>query len=322
MLILGIFLGLGSALASSLAYLASRRFTVRQAGHEPGAPRWRGPLRLMVCAHVMLSVVCGSAYLVLVPRGGSAALADARWAVTTTVFVAVFYLTGNTLLFFALRRAEASRVSTLLGMKVVLLAIATHFILQQPLAGQQWVAVVLATSAAWVLGASGQRLPLSTMAIAVGSCAGFVCSDLFIDRMYRAWLPAGLTYEQALKAGGPLVRASITGMSLVYVWCGLIALAMLPLAKPWRREYWLGSAPYAASWMTAMLCLFSAFALVGIVLGNILQSTRGLVSIVLGVVVVKLGHHHIETHAPLRVVVQRAIAAAMMIGAIVLFVTA
>lgn len=318
-MLLGILLGLGSAFASSLAYLASRRFTVRHAGHEQKQPRWRGPLRLMVCSHVMLSVICGAAYLVLMPRGQAMQPADWPWAITTTIFVALFYLTGNTLLFFALRRTEASRIAPLLGMKVVLLALATQFVLGESLVPQQWAAVALATVAAWMLGSSGGRLPVSTMLLAVCSCAGFVCSDLFIKQMWPAWLPTGLAGDDADKL--ERVRASITGMALVYVWCGVIAVALLPVAKPWRREYWRGSATYAASWMTAMICLFSAFALIGIVLGNILQATRGLMSIFIGVAVVKLGHHHIESHAPLKVVIQRCIAAALMIGAIALYVT-
>ena len=320
MLLIGILLGLASALASSLAYLASRRFTVRHAGHEAEEPKWRGPLRLMVCSHVLLSVVCGAAYLVLMPRGESAQPADWPWAITTSIFVALFYLSGNTLLFFALRLTAASRISPLLGMKVVLLAFATHFIFREPLAGQQWIAVALATAAAWVLGASGGRLPITTMLLAIGSCAGFVCSDLFIKQMWPAWLPAGLSPQDADQF--ERVRASITGMSLVYVWCGVLAVALLPIARPWKREHWRGSAPYAASWLTSMVCLFSTFALVGIVLGNILQSTRGLMSILLGVLVVRLGHHHIETHAPWKVVLQRVIAATLMIGAIALFVSA
>jgi drug/metabolite transporter (DMT)-like permease len=323
MLLIGILLGLCSALASSLAYLASRRFTVRHAGHEPDQPNWRGPLRLMVCSHVMLSFVCGGAYLVLMPRGAEAQPADWAWAITTSVFVALFYLAGNTLLFFALRLTAASRISPLLGMKVVLLAFATQFILHEPLVVQQWVAVALASAAAWVLGASGGRLPVKTMLLALGACAGFVCSDLFIKQMVPAWLPAGVDYEVAKTEDGPaLVKASITGMSLVYVWCGLIAIALLPAAKPWDRAYWRGSAPYAGAWMTSMVCLFSTFALVGIILGNILQSTRGLMSIALGVWLIKLGHHHIETHAPWRVVLQRAVAALLMVGAIALYVTA
>lgn len=319
-MLLGILLGLGSALCSSLAYLASRRFTVRQAGHEQEQPQWRGPLRLMVCSHAMLGVVCGLAYLVLMPRDQQAQPADWSWAITTTMLVSVLYLTGNTLLFFALRRVEASRVSPLLGMKIVLLAFATQFVLSEPLHAQQWIAVLLATAAAWMLGSSGGRLSTSTMLLAIGACAGFVCSDLFIKQMWPAWLPVGLSADEADR--GERVLASMTGMSLVYVWSGLLAIVMLPLAKPWRAEHWKGSAPYAGFWLVSMVCLFSTFALVGIVLGNILQSTRGLMSILIGVAVVKLGHHHIESHAPLKVVIQRGIAAALMVGAITLYVTA
>lgn len=319
-MLLGILLGLGSALCSSLAYLASRRFTVRHAGHEETQPQWRGPLRLMVCAHAMLGVVCGIAYLFLMPRDPQAQPSNWSWAITTTVFVSVLYLTGNTLLFFALRRVEASRVSPLLGMKVVLLAFATQFVLGEALAMQQWAAVILATVATWMLGSTGGKLSPSTMLLAIGACAGFVCSDLFIKQMWPAWLPAGLSGDDA--SDHERVLASMTGMSLVYVWSGLIAAILLPIAKPWRAEHWRGAAPYAGYWIIAMVCLFSAFALIGIVLGNILQATRGLMSIAIGVAVVKLGHHHIESHAPLKVFIQRGIAAALMFGAIVLYVMA
>ena len=320
MLLLGIILGFGSAFASSLAYLASRRFTVRHAGHETDQPRWRGPLRLMVCSHVTLAVVCGVAYLLLYPRGQAAQPADWGWAITTTVFVALFYLTGNTLVFFALRISDASRIAPILGFKLMLLALMSQFVLGDPLNNQEWLSVALGTAAAVMLGVTGGRLPWPSIVLTLGSCMGFVSSDIFISKMVPAWLPAGL--DQADADGGQLVRASVTGMSLVYVWCGSIAVALLPIAKPWKREHWKGSAPYAASWMTAMVCLFSTFALTNIILGNILQSTRGLMSIALGVVVVKLGHHHIERHAPLSVVLQRAVAAAMMVGAIALYVTA
>jgi len=125
MLLLGIILGLSCALCSSLAYLVSRRFTVRHAGHDPDEKQWRGPLRLMVTAHVYLAVACGIGYLVLMPRGSGAQPADWSWAIQTSIYVALFYLTGNTLLFFALRMTEASRIAPLLGFKVVLLAMVT-----------------------------------------------------------------------------------------------------------------------------------------------------------------------------------------------------
>lgn len=323
MLLIGIILGLGSAIASSFSYLASRRFTVRHASDDLEGPRWRGPLRLMVCSHAILSVLCGVAYLYLMPRGEAAQPTDWSWAITTTICVALFYLAGNTLIFFALRRSDASRIAPLLGFKLVILALVTHVVLGARLEPQQWVAVGLATAAAWVLGASGGRLPWPSVVLTLGSCSGFVCSDIFISKMVPAWLPQGINLqEESPDSGQALVRAAMTGMSLVYVWCGVIALALLPVAKPWRGRYWAGAAPYAGAWIMAMVFLFSAFALIGIVLGNILQATRGLWSIGLGVVVAKLGHHHIETHAPMKVVIQRAVAAALMVVAIALFVTA
>lgn len=319
-MMLGILLGLGSALGSSLAYLASRRFTVRHAGQEQEQPQWRGPLRLMVTAHLYLAVACGVGYLFMMPRGSAAQPADWQWAIVTSIAVALFYLAGNTLLFFALRRSEASRIAPLLGIKIVLLALVTHFILGQALVTQQWIAVALATVAALMLGSSGGRLPWRVALLSIGACAGYVGSDTFIGEMWPAWLPAAVTEDAANES--QRIRASMTGMALVYVWCGLIATVLLPLAKPWQKRHWTGSAPYAGFWLCAMVCLFSTFALVGLVLGNILQATRGLMSILIGVAVVKLGHHHIESHASLKVVIQRCLAAALMVGAIALYVTA
>lgn len=319
-MLLGILFGLGSALASSLAYLASRRFTVRHAGHEQEQPQWRGPLRLMVTAHLYLAVACGVGYLFMMPRGVNAQPADWSWAIQTSILVALFYLTGNTLLFFALRRSEASRIAPLLGMKIVLLALATHLFLGIDLLPQQWLAVALATLAALLLGSTGGRLSWVVAFLALGACAGFVGSDIFIGQMVPAWLPDGLPLDDATKQ--QRIQASITGMSLVYVWCGVIAFVLLPLAKPWQKRHWTGSAPYAGLWFIAMICLFSAFSLITLILVNILQATRGLMSILIGVGIAKLGHHHIESHASLKVVIQRCIAAALMVAAIALYVTA
>ncbi|MGB0767687.1 MAG: EamA family transporter, partial [Phycisphaeraceae bacterium] len=312
-MLFGILLGLGSAFCSSLAYLVSRRYSVHHVEREADQPQWLGPLRLMVTTHVMLGVVCGGAYLVIRPTG-EAQPPDWSWALSSCVFVALFYLIANTLVFFVLQRTEASRIAPLLGFKVVLLALVTHFILKDPLVEQQWVAVLLATAAAWVLGASGGRLPRTTVVLTVLACACYVSSDTFIGQMVPAWMPAGVDYEAA-KTTDPLavMTAALQGMALSYVWCGLVAVALLPIAKPWRATHWRGSAPYAGAWLLAMVCLYSCFALTNIVLGTILQSTRGLMSIFIGVLIYKLGHHHIESHAPLKVVIQRAIAAALMI---------
>lgn len=316
---LGIVLGLVCAAGSSSAYLFSRLYALRHARDSPDEATWRGPVRLLVCAHLYLGVVCGLAALVLWPRGDRQP-ADVGWALLTVAGVAGFYLIANASLFMALQRIDASRVAPLLGFKVVVLAMVMRFALGESLTGQQWVAVVLASTAAVMLGTTGGRVPARAAALVGGACLGFVMSDVCISRMVPAMLPASIQPGTASEAQRML--ASLSGMSMVYVFCGLAALAMLPVVKIKGPEPWRAAVPYAAAWLTAMVALFSSFSIVGVVLGNILQSTRGLMSIGVGVLIARLGHHELESHATRGVIIRRIIAAAIMTTAIGLYVAA
>jgi len=382
---LGILLGLGSALGASLAYLCSRRYAVRAAAVETHQPAWRPPLRLLVTAHVWLGLACAVALPTLVVTTGLE-LARPIHAAAMSAGVAGFYLVGNVFLFASLRRTDASRIAPLLGLKVVILALCVELFAGEDFSAAQWLAVVLASGAAVMLGTSGSRLPVKTFALVLGTCMGFVLSDLFIKQMIPAWLPAGLALEDADTQ--ERITAAMTGMALAYVWCGGVAVAMLPVvlrgvgveqidavagsapppsegggrgegrqSDPHQHDTQAaatdpppsplpgreaepeavaqrvelvgffralvrslpGGLPYAGAWFFSMVCLFSCFSLVGIVFGGILQSTRGLISIALGMGIAWLGHHHLESHAPWPVVVKRLIAAAAMTAAIALY---
>jgi drug/metabolite transporter (DMT)-like permease len=321
---LGIILGLLSALGASLAYLCSRRYAVRAAEQEPDATPWRPPLRLLVTAHAWLAGVCLAALPLLVTT------MDARperpgYAAMTSAGVAFFYLLGNVFLFLTLRLTDASRVSPLLGLKVVMLALTVELFTAEDFTTLQWLAVVMATGAAVMLGTSGGRLPVKTLAMILATCAGFVLSDLCIKQMIPAWLPEGVALDAADKQ--QRITAAMAGMALAYVWCGGVAVAMLPVVLRGRAEGFTralvrtlpGGLPYAGAWFMSMVCLFSCFSLVGIVFGGILQSTRGLMSVLLGAGIAYLGHHHLERHAPWPVVVRRFIAAGVMTAAIALY---
>jgi hypothetical protein len=58
---------------------------------------------------------------------------------------------------------------------------------------------------------------------------------------------------------------------------------------------------------------------VGVVYGNILQSTRGLISLGLGAASVKLGLLHLESKTSRSVFARRLIATSMMTAAVVLY---
>ena len=68
-----------------------------------------------------------------------------------------------------------------------------------------------------------------------------------------------------------------------------------------------------------MFALFSCFGMISVLLGNIVQSTRGLVSILIAFVVAKMGYEHLESRVPTNVFARRVLAAVLMTAAIILF---
>ena len=82
---------------------------------------------------------------------------------------------------------------------------------------------------------------------------------------------------------------------------------------------WLYSLPFAVSWLIGMFFLFSCFGVVGVVFGNILQSTRGLLSIILGVFVAYAGFEALEPKMTKKILIQRILAAVLMAGAVAMF---
>ena len=292
--LLGILLGLATALLASLAYLFSRAYTLRHGS----------AMRLMVVSHLLQGLACLPLMVLLWPAGLPAIRVWGPWVVG----VALWYLMGHLCLFMALRRATASRLSPLLGVKVAVLAGATAVLLGDAVGPWQWVGVGLSVAAAWVLNRSGGRLPWPVLGLLVLTVTGYCGSDLSIRLMIESMAPVDP------------VQAGLFGATACYVFSGALALAVLPWSWPRERSAWTAAVPYSLSWLLSMFTLFACFALVGIVLGNILQSTRGLMSIGLGVLIAWRGHHHLEGHTPRGVLIRRTLAAAMMSGAVALYV--
>ena len=101
---------------------------------------------------------------------------------------------------------------------------------------------------------------------------------------------------------------------------GAASLALLPFvprfpAAEWRRH----ALPYAALWFLAMVALYGCFAACGLVLGNIVQSTRGLVSVGLGWLVARTGRTDLEERVGAGVVARRVLAALLLVAAVALY---
>ncbi len=302
MFLLGLLAGLLTALGHSLSYLATRWFT---------ESRGRPTTRLLALSYTMMGVLAVVALPLVWPDGLPAGW---RWLWPLPLAVACFAL-GQTCLLTALRRVDASRVAPLLGLKIAMLAIVASA-MGSPLGALQWAGVALAVASAWLLNDIGGRLPLRATALVVLACLAYAACDtcivLLIDGAQDAHAGPG-------SGLGPL-HASVLAVCCVYACTGAIAAALLPRYGSRDPAAWRDALPFTAAWTGAMLTLYATFALVGLVLTAILQSTRGVISIALGTALALRGHHHLEAKAAPGVVPRRVAAALLMTAAVALYV--
>lgn len=295
---LGVTMGLLAGLGHSLAYVATRWFT-----QDRGRPTGQ----LLVLSHVVMGVVSGAAlpWLWLDGLGW-----DARWLGPYAGLI-VFFVVAQCCLIASLRLADASRIAPLLGLKVALLAVLS-VALGESLGWGQWAGVGLAVASALVLNGVGGRLPWRATALVVVACASYAVADTFIVLTVEA--------GRELSGSGGAMAGPMWCVAVVYFGIGVIAAALLPKwgSRSWGA--WRDALPYSGVWLLGMVCLYTAFATLGTVLGAILQSTRGLMSIGLGVWLAHRGWQHLEQKHGAGVVWRRVGAAALMTAAVALYV--
>ena len=164
----GIVYGLGAALFQSMAYLSSRHFTDRKGG---------SPVQLLLATQIMLGpVALGVLLLVpneLYPPPGSYIIA--------TLGTTICFLLAQILIFASLRRAAPSRVSPLLGLKILFVVVLSSIFFAASYTGLQFAAVFLALGAALVLNYSGGSLPGRALILILTSTLLLAGSDIFIQ---------------------------------------------------------------------------------------------------------------------------------------------
>ena len=306
----GVILGLLAALFHALCYLATRWYVHRRGG---------GSRRLLVIGHLWM----GGASLALLPLVWPAA-GISHWGdvLEALVLTSVFYLAGQLGLVIALKHAEASRISPMLAFKlVVLAALATLWPATGggPLSAWQWSAVGLCVVGGLLLNhAGGTSHPKAVVGLAL-ACVAYALSDWNIKRLVNA---LGAVDHMGTGSGVLSWRTPLLAVFLTYCFCGICAVGFLPWLGSRKRADWLDAAPFAVAWLGAMIFLYGCFATVGLVMGSILQSTRGIMSVLLAGLLVRWGHHHIEGKTKRGVFWRRLAAAALMLLAMGLYMHA
>jgi drug/metabolite transporter (DMT)-like permease len=297
MIIEGVLLGLAAAVCQSLCYLFSRRFVTRQRNRSSA---------LFALSHVQMGVMA----LVMLPLCYNASqIENVRayaWPLAGSV---VFYLVGQACLFRAVKVTDASRVSPLLGLKLLVLSFTAVFVFSEQITPLQWLAVGVSLVAAVGLNYSGGGIPRHGLLAIGGACVAYAFSDLSIVAIAKVFAPH---HE---------LKGILLGASLVYIICGGIGAVLAGTGAPEDRtlQGWKDALPVALTWFAAMIFLFVCFRLLGAVFGNIVQSMRGPLSILFGAALAARGHVHLESEVSRWTLVRRLAAALLMCAAIALF---
>jgi drug/metabolite transporter (DMT)-like permease len=293
-MITGVLLGLGAAFFQSGSYLFSKRYV---AAYEHGTPG------LLVAAHCIMGIFSCA----LLPLFLPAHMPPVSHVAFPLVCGVASYLAAQASLFLSLTTADASRVSPLLGLKIIVLAAISIAFLGRQFGVLQWSGIAVSLGAAFLLGTSGTRLGRRGWAAVASACFFYSISDLCIRRLIEQFAYLGL------------FKASVLSVCLCYILAGAAAAGSMPFVNVRSVRQWRFAFPFAVLWFAGILFLFGCFGSIGVVFGNIVQSTRGVLSVAMGWAVARLGHEHIEGKVTTGVLSIRVVAGAMMVAAIAMF---
>lgn len=293
---LGLSIGLVSAVMQSSAYIFSRRFV----------NEFHSSLKLVVYSQLLMGMMGAAVFaatfpFTVFPRGAELG----KFAAAVAVFVAAYHVAFYCF-FKALTEIEASRLSSLLGLKVVSIALLTYPFLRAELNFWHLLAVALTAVSAVGMNFSGVHISRRGALYLVLALLGFSTTDI-----------TGTIFVKAMPGEAMTVKA-ICATSLAYLFLGIIAGAVF-LKMKFERRACIQAFPYSALWFTAMLLLFASFGMVGVVFGSIIQASRGVISVVLGVLLARMGYSDVEPDVAARVWVRRVVMATIMVAAIGLY---
>lgn len=310
--IAGIVCGALCAFSHSLCYLFTRGFLVK-----PG----RSSYQLISLGHVYMGgfALLGLPFCWVTPPAG--------WGPVALPLAATagFYFAAQFLFFKLVTWAPASRISPLLGLKIIFLASGAIVLTGATLGPAQWAAVGACLLAALVLArGGGDKLTWKAIAGVLLTTFFYSMSDIGIARTMLALSPdMSIPFQEQNIPTGLMVRISMMTVSLTYIVCALPGIYWLlsPGMSGGRKGWteWRGAFAYSASWYAAMLFLFTSIALIGVVPAVMLQSARGPMSVGLGLLVAALGHHQLEKKLILADAIKYSAGALLMCGAIALY---
>ncbi|MBQ9787597.1 MAG: hypothetical protein IJW33_05460 [Lentisphaeria bacterium] len=295
-MIFGMICGFAAAIINSAGYLFNARFL----------QRYPSPLRLLAVATFLIMLIALPLMLVFFPFG----VLPCWWKyVLQTVLASALFLAGQGCFFGAMRYFEASRISSLLGLKIVVLSV-LFIAAGGTLNWKQLTAVLAAAIAGMIFNRAGtQRVSwrgwvLLMMTLIFYSSVDMVETDLVVKmRQYSNF---------------STFRSSFAVVTMIYTVLGMLMLPVLFRLKTDKEQLKEGL-PYAILWLLSQVLLFACFANLKPVFGNVILATRGIFSVAAGLLLPYMGLAALDSKIPMSLWMRRIAAALLMIGAIALY---
>lgn len=288
MIILGIGLGLCAATLQSGSYLCSKYFSNRHPKCE---------FKLFVFSHVIMGVISLPILIISFPR----VLPPIQQWIYPMLMINLCYCFGQYFLIKILNETEASKISPLLILKVPLIVLFTILFYDGHYRPGQWVAIGLTLIAAFMLNKISHSISIKSFIFLLLTITGYCWSDINIK------------ITMNLLSSIPLIQRQFFVASFSYVFTATLMIPLFWFTKTGTIKQWKDSIPFAVFWLGAMIFLFGSIAQIGAVYANIIQSSRGLFSIILASIIVKMGYHHYETKHSLTVTLKRIFVACLLI---------
>lgn len=225
-----------------------------------------------------------------------------------TAWVAVFFI-GQLSFFMALKYIEASRLSSLLGLKIIVLTVI--FMITARLFPNiwKWLAIFIAAAAAVMINWQGNGK--------INFKGGIFLTCTLICYSFSDICETGLIACMVDSGYSPF-RGALFTTSAAYIALGCTSLPALIKVKITRIQL-AAALPYSLLWILSQVFLMVCFAKVAPVFGNVILASRGLFSVVLGGLLMLYTGSKLDADISPRQWLRRGIAAIMMILAIAIY---
>ena len=295
-MIFGIFCGLSAAILNSVDYIFSARFLLH----------FKSPLRLTVASSLIMFLLSLPLTIFLFPYGKLQR--PGEFGMTILIWILAYWL-GQGSFFMALKYFSASCLSSLLGLKIVLLAVIFMFTAQEIPGWWQWIAVLLATGAAISFNWSGAKLGSAAgIFFLLTTLIGFCMCDIYETRLIQSLISCGYS----------LMRSSVIATGVIYSVLGICSLPFLFFLRTTRKQL-VYAAPHAVLWISSQIMLMACFAMLLPVFANVILATRGIISVLLGALLAALGLSKFDSKISRSQWIKRAVSACAMVLAIAIY---